>query len=191
MICHLNVTDPVPRGHANALFPTNHTRHCQFVIAYSRPTKLTNWQCRVGFRSDQIGKILYCKLIQQGLADEVNIFEEIYEYGARPWSATRDKLRTSLTTRVGRLWQTQSSSVADLTTIISPSCSLESSANLACLLLLAVWINLLAPAVCWIYLESRGLYHFHHFIDRPKQLIIGIKIIKRDCCVFSPIGHLN
>ena len=25
-------------------------------------------------------------------------------YGARPWSATRDKLRTSLTTRVGRLW---------------------------------------------------------------------------------------
>ena len=37
-------------------------------------------------------------------------------------------------------WQTQSSSVADLTTIISPTCSLESSANLACLLLFAVWM---------------------------------------------------
>ena len=32
-------------------------------------------------RSDQIGKILHCKLIQQGLADEVNLLEEIYEYG--------------------------------------------------------------------------------------------------------------
>ena len=32
-------------------------------------------------RSDQIGKILHCKLIQQGLADEVNLFEEIFEYG--------------------------------------------------------------------------------------------------------------
>ena len=44
MICYLNVTEPVPRGHSNGLFPTNPTRHCQFVIAYSRPTKLTNWQ---------------------------------------------------------------------------------------------------------------------------------------------------
>ena len=33
---------------SNGLFPTNPTRHCQFVIAYSRPTTLTNWQCRVG-----------------------------------------------------------------------------------------------------------------------------------------------
>ena len=34
MICHLNVTEPVPRGHSNGHFPTNLTRHCQFVIAY-------------------------------------------------------------------------------------------------------------------------------------------------------------
>ena len=32
-------------------------------------------------RSDQICQILHCKLIQQGLADEVNLFEKIYEYG--------------------------------------------------------------------------------------------------------------
>ena len=32
-------------------------------------------------RNDQIGKILHFQQIQQGLADEVNLFEEIYEYG--------------------------------------------------------------------------------------------------------------
>ena len=32
-------------------------------------------------RNDQGGKILHCQHIQQGLADEVNLFEEIYEYG--------------------------------------------------------------------------------------------------------------
>ena len=32
-------------------------------------------------RNDQIGKILHCQHIQQGLADEVNLFEEIYENG--------------------------------------------------------------------------------------------------------------
>ena len=32
-------------------------------------------------RNNQIGKILHCQHIKQGLADEVNLFEEIYEYG--------------------------------------------------------------------------------------------------------------
>ena len=48
----------------------------------SKPTRTKLHETAKNYsRNDQVGKILHCQHIRQGLADEVNLFEEMYEYG--------------------------------------------------------------------------------------------------------------